>query len=133
MRQTIINNVQIAVVDHDRLTREFVSNVLMYCVNRKILEFENAQGIIDDLSTGRRIDLVLSEIHLPDRNGIELLQYLKKEHPRIIFVALSANPADEAAAHSFNADAFIAKPFVLKDLFEVVQRFVVEGLDIPVQ
>ncbi|MDA8139664.1 MAG: response regulator, partial [Desulfobacteraceae bacterium] len=65
---------------------------------------------------------------MPGDNGAALLHYLKKEHPEIIVVAMSADPADEIVARDFRADAFLAKPFALKDLFQIVQRFVVDDL-----
>jgi len=44
-------------------------------------------------------------------------------------VVMSANPADELPAMELGAHAFLAKPFVLQDLFDIVQRCVVENLD----
>jgi CheY-like chemotaxis protein len=38
---------------------------------------------------------------------------------------MSANPEDEAAAEEAGVDAFLAKPFALQDLFEIVKKFVV--------
>lgn len=129
MRQTIITNVQIAVVDHEKLTREFVTNVMMYCVNRDILAFENVQGIRAYLSSGNPIHLVVSEMNMPIQDGVDLLKFLKRAYPEITFVAMSANPADETVARGFGADAFLAKPFALRELFQIVERFVVEGAD----
>lgn len=133
MRPAIIANVQIAVVDHEPLTREFVANVMMYCVNREILVFADAQAVKDYLGAGRRIDVVITDLRLPGDKGVALLQYLTKEHSDIIVVTMSANPADETLARDFHADAFLAKPFALKDLFQIVQQFVVDGAvtDLP--
>ncbi|RJQ73021.1 MAG: response regulator [Desulfobacteraceae bacterium] len=130
MRNTIISNVQIAVVDHERLTREFVAHVMMYSVNREILVFENAETIMEAVSAGKTIHLVLSEIHLPGRSGFELLRSLKEENPGIYLIAMSANPGDETPATELGADAFLAKPFALKDLFGIVQHFVVESSEL---
>ncbi|KJS29471.1 MAG: hypothetical protein VR64_20045 [Desulfatitalea sp. BRH_c12] len=126
MRDPIISNVQIAIVDHDPLTRDFIANVMMYSVNREILVFENVQEVLDALVAGKGIHLVLAEVRMPGRSGFELLCLLKKEHPEICFVTMSANPADEISAVELGADAFLAKPFALKDLFAIVQHFVVE-------
>ena len=127
MRAAIIPNVKIAVVDHDRLTREFIINVMMYSVNREVLSFEDAAGLKAYLKAGGNVHLILSEIHLPGESGFKLLQHIKKDFPQVIFIAISANPADEIPAAELDADAYLAKPFVLKDLFDIVQKFVVEG------
>lgn len=127
MRHAIIPNVKIAVVDHERLTREFVVNVMMYSVNREVLEFEDAAGIQAYFDSGGSVDLVLADVYLPDISGMELLKSIKKSFPKTFVIAMSANPADETPAAELGADAFLAKPFVLQDLFAIVQKFVVEA------
>jgi CheY-like chemotaxis protein len=127
MRSAIIPNVKIAVVDHEQLTREFIINVMMYSVNREVLSFEDAEGLKAYLKAGGNVHLILSEIHLPGESGFKLLQHIKREFPQVVFIAISANPADEIPAAELDADAYLAKPFVLKDLFDIVQKFVVEG------
>ncbi len=122
----MIDNVQIAVVDHERLTREFVVNVMMYSVNRDILVFENAADIEAYLQSGKTVHLILTEVHLPEKSGFALLGHIKRTYPEIYLIAMSANPADEIAATELGADVFMARPFALQDLFDIVQRFVVE-------
>ena len=56
----------------------------------------------------------------------EVLQHIKKKMPATRFIALSADPGDEACVEALGADAFPAKPFLLSDLFNIVQRFVVD-------
>ena len=127
MRLAILPNVKIAVIDHDQLTRNFIVNVMMYSVNREVLAFEDGASFKAYLQAGGTVHLALSEIHLPNASGFDLLQFVKKAHPKISFVAMSANPADETPAEELDADAFLAKPFALQDLFDIVQKFVVEG------
>jgi DNA-binding response OmpR family regulator len=127
----MVTDVHIAVVDHEPLTRDFIVNVMMYSVNREILAFEDFDGLNAHLKAGRALDLVISEVQLPGKSGFALLRYLKQHRPRTCFVTMSANPADEIPALSLGADAFLAKPFALKDLFAIVQRFVVENGDVP--
>lgn len=125
MRDTIVPNVKIAVVDHEKLTRDFVVNVMMYSVNREVLAFEDGDGLKAYLKAGGKIHIVLSEVHLSDHSGFELLQFIKKKYPKIVFVVMSANPGDETQAATLGADAFLAKPFALQDLFDIVDNFVV--------
>ena len=40
---------------------------------------------------------------------------------------MSPVPADEETARSLGADAFLAKPFSVNDLFNIVQAFVIES------
>ena len=100
---------------------------MMYSVNREVLSFEDGDGLKAYLQAGGDIHLILSEIQLPGDSGFKLLQYIKKDFPKVIFVVMSANPADETSAEELDADAFLAKPFALQDLFSIVQKFVVDG------
>jgi DNA-binding NtrC family response regulator len=125
VRNTIVPNVKIAVVDHEKLTRDFVVNVMMYSVNREVMAFEHGAGLKAYLQAGGTIHLLFSEVHLPGKGGLDLLRLVKRDYPDIKFVSMSANPADEQAASELGADAFLAKPFALQDLFDIVQRFIV--------
>ena len=98
---------------------------MMYSVNREILAFEDGEGFDAYLQAGGTVNLVLVDVQLPEMSGFELMQATKKAYPEIVYVCMSANPADETAASEMGADAFLAKPFALQDLFDIVQRFVV--------
>ncbi len=121
----MVPNVKIAVVEHDQLTRDFIVNVMMYSVNREIAAFEDGEGLDAYLRAGGNLDLVLADTQLPAISGLDLLKAVKKEFPSLVFVLMSADPADEAPAAKLGADAFLAKPFTIQDLFDIIQRFVV--------
>lgn len=128
MGPTIISNVKIAVVDSDPLTREFIVSVMMYSVNREVFSFENAAGLKTHLAAVGNLDLVMSEMNLPDGSGLELLDTVRKHNPGAVLVALSSRHADENEARRCGIDGFLAKPFALNDLFAIVQRFIVEDV-----
>ena len=98
---------------------------MMYCVNREVMTFEHAEGAKAYLEAGGTIHLLLAEINMPGLNGLELLQKVKSTYPNIRCVIMSSNAEDEKAAIQSGADAFLAKPFILQDLFTIVQRFIV--------
>jgi len=111
------------------MTRDFLVDVMMYCVNREVYSFENAEAVMACLRKGQAIDLLVADVYLPARSGFELLRFVKKHHPQTFFIAMSTNPADSMPAIELGADVFLAKPFVLQDLFDIVQRFVIDPSD----
>jgi DNA-binding NtrC family response regulator len=123
--QVSIPNVKIAVIDGDLLVRDFVSTVLMYCVNREVLSFDNGTAAWRYLEGSDSPDIVISEVGIAGLNGFELLAKFKKRHPEKKFLLMSANPDDEKIARESGADAFLAKPVSVNDLFKVVETFVV--------
>ncbi|MBU4185770.1 MAG: response regulator [Proteobacteria bacterium] len=127
MRIAIRSNVKIAVVDDDKLTRDLVVNALMYCVNRDVLSFENGFSALAYLDTDKDSpDIIVSDVDMPEMNGLALLESIKKKWPSKICVIMSEDPASEKSASDLGADAFLAKPFKITDLFNIVQKYIVD-------
>ena len=69
-------------------------------------------------------DLILMDIRMPDMNGLDATRIIKEVNPDIPVVALSAYAFDEniREARSAGCDGFLAKPFRVEDLIEVVSK-----------
>lgn len=84
----------------------------------------------------RQIDLVITDIMMPDKDGIETLLEIKKSHPEIKVVVVSGGGT--VLPHSFlgsaellGADATLEKPVSLKLLQDVVARLTSEVTEKP--
>lgn len=119
-----MRNVTIAVIESDVTVRDFIVNLLTYCVNRQVLSFGEGQSAWAYLKEHDDVDIIILEVDLPGINGLDILSRVKDLNSGKICVAVSANPADEAAARNLKADAFLAKPFDMEDLFNIVQSFI---------
>jgi CheY-like chemotaxis protein len=122
--QVSIPNVKIAVIDGDLLVRDFISTVLMYCVNRDVLSFDNGMAAWRYIEAADSPDIIISEVNVSGLNGFELLAKFKEMYPDKKCLLMSANPEDEKTARNSGADAFLAKPVSVNDLFRVVEEFV---------
>jgi len=120
-----ISNVKIAVIDDDVMVRDFVTTVLMYCVNRHVMSFDDGMAAWRYIESTEGPDIVISEIDVSGLNGFELLARFKGKHPDKKCLLMSANPNDEQPARDSGADAFLAKPVTINDLFEIVENFIV--------
>ena len=125
MSHISIPNVKIAVIDGDLLVRDFISTVLMYCVNRDVLSFDNGMAAWRYIEGTDSPDIIISEVDVSGLNGFELLAKFKEKYPAKKCLLMSANPDDEQIARDSGADAFLAKPVSVNDLFRVVEAFVV--------
>jgi CheY-like chemotaxis protein len=123
--QISIPNVKIAVIDGDLLVRDFISTVLMYCVNRDIQSFDNGMAAWRYIDGADSPDIIISEVDVTGLNGFELLAKFKEKYPHKKCLLMSANPDDEQISRDSGADAFLAKPVSVSDLFRVVEAFVV--------
>jgi diguanylate cyclase (GGDEF)-like protein len=69
-----------------------------------------------------RYELMITDMRLPDRSGIELLERAKKISPHTVVIILTAFPETETAVTALNNGAFsyLTKPFSNKGLLGVV-------------
>ncbi|MCB1172505.1 MAG: sigma-54-dependent Fis family transcriptional regulator [Leptospiraceae bacterium] len=69
---------------------------------------EIAQSVLSD----RQIDLVLSDLMLPDTTGIELVKIIKKRNSQIPVIMMTGQPAVETAIAAIRegADDYLVKP-----------------------
>ncbi|HEX4475744.1 MAG TPA: response regulator [Polyangiaceae bacterium] len=65
-------------------------------------------------------DLVITDINMPDINGLELIHFIRtNEHHRstpILLISTQSSERDRARGLSLGADGYLAKPFSVEDL-----------------
>lgn len=112
----------ILVVDDDPLSREFLVEAIKE-LGFQALEAENgSEGIRQAKSLSP--DLVLTDLRMPDVDGLELVRSLKKEHPDLPTVLVTAHGTIEAAVEAIRlgADDFLLKPCSPDAIEIVIQR-----------
>jgi len=67
---------------------------------------------------GRRTDLILLDLMLPDQSGLELLQTLQQQYPMIPVIVLTAKNEmnDKILGFQLGADDYLTKPFETREL-----------------
>ena len=74
------------------------------------------------------VDLVITDIQMPERDGLEVLMELRRDAPGIKVIAMSGGGRTVSSAVALEmaiplgATATLTKPFRLEELFEVVER-----------
>jgi len=70
------------------------------------------------------IDLVITDLHMPDMSGLELLTSIKSHDPSIPVILITGYGVDNAreSAEKWRADGFIGKPFKVQELQALIER-----------
>jgi len=113
---------RILVADDEKVVRELISRHLDaagYDVVG-VPDVSSAEDVLND--TGA--DLVITDVRMPVRSGIELLRLSKSRNPEAEVIVMTgfADVDSAAAAVDENAFAFLRKPFCVEELVSVVER-----------
>jgi len=116
------------IVDDDRSIRWVLEKALA----RESLPcraFGAAQEVLAALET-EAPQVLVSDIRMPGLNGIELLQAVKRKHPTLPVIIMTAFSDLESAVSAFQGGAFeyLPKPFDVNKAVELIRRAVDESV-----
>jgi DNA-binding response OmpR family regulator len=90
----------------------------------RTLEARDGRAALEEIRR-HRPDLVLLDVMMPVMDGWSVLEELQalpaEERPRVVVVSARASLRDRAKAAELGADAFVAKPFNVEDLLDVLR------------
>lgn len=113
---------RILIVDDEPVVRRFAARILAN-EGYGVMEASDGQEALDLFSREGPLDLVLTDIIMPNVTGVELLERLSVLWPGVPVVLMSGYGAEQLAARGIAAPcALLAKPFPPKLLVEEVRR-----------
>lgn len=116
---------EILIVDDERVLRE------------ELADFFQSQGLHAVIAScvtealervdGRDFDVILTDIRMPDADGIELIRQLRERAPETQVLVMTAHPTVDTAVAALRLGAadYIKKPLILVDLLHKV-RYLIE-------
>ena len=116
------------IVDDDRSIRWVLEKALAR-ENIPCKAFGGAQEVLHELETDSP-QVLVSDIRMPGVNGIELLRTVKRRHPALPVIVMTAYSDLESAVSAFQGGAFeyLPKPFDVDRAVELIRRAVDESL-----
>jgi two-component system chemotaxis response regulator CheY len=113
------------VVEDSTVMREFILSTLSLVPNLQSLQAANAFEALKALPQ-QEIDIILTDINMPDINGLELLSFVKN-HPEyrkipVIIISTEKSEADRKRGLELGADHYLSKPFQPGDLQNLIQK-----------
>ena len=116
------NSRHILVVDDEEEVRETLRSVL------KSLDYipHTAAGGAEALEVlkNQPIDVVLSDLYMPEMDGIELLKKVRQGGNKVIFIMITAHPTIETAVEAIKKGAYdyLTKPFHIEEVRLKINR-----------
>ena len=113
---------RILLVEDEKSIRDIIVP-LLFSGGFDCREAETGRSAIDLLGSGVRINLVLSNLLLPEVDGFTLLLHVKRNYPKIPFVFVTAITDTELRQEVMlhGADGFVQKPFECEQLLAIVR------------
>lgn len=122
----------ILVVDDAEDIREVLKQILQY-EGYDVITASNGKTAMEAID-GKRIDLVVTDILMPEMDGMELVNKIKESTPETMFILMSAGgrlPMEEydyleVAKKLTGASVVLKKPFEPTELIDRVDAFFAE-------
>jgi DNA-binding response OmpR family regulator len=115
---------KILVIDDDDGSRCLIENALQFDGHQVQVATNGVSGM--RLMRLERPDIVITDILMPDQDGLGIIRSMRQEFPEVKILAISGGGTVGSldllvAAEHLGADATLAKPFVPEQLFESVK------------
>ncbi|MYM68487.1 response regulator [Pseudoduganella sp. FT55W] len=121
--------IKVFIADDHAIVREGLKQIL--AETRDIVVAGEAENGLDAIKLFRKSEcqVMLLDISLPDRNGIEVLKQIKKEKPELAVLMLSMHREDQYAIRALKAGAagYLTKQSAPKELVTAIRQ-VASGL-----
>jgi len=113
----ILKKTTVLIAEDDRFNRLLIISMLAKNKQIKVLEAKDGEEALEMLSK-HNIDMLLLDIYMPKMNGFETLEKIRNMEriANIPIMVISSDETEKKKSLAFGANAFVAKPFKLKEL-----------------
>jgi len=123
MIKKLMATYKILVVDDEEVVLGFLKEALEGH-GYDVLLASSAARALEVLQENRECRMVICDIKMPDMDGMELLETLRKERPNLIIIMMTAYASWETITLSMQKGAYdyIRKPFSIEDVFWSIEN-----------
>ena len=94
--------------------------LMVKMMDYEVTAFHNARSAAQTLLTGKKPDLLILDINMPEVSGLDFLEFLRRrpEWMDLPIIMLSSESADSTVdqALQLGADAYVMKPVTIEDI-----------------
>jgi CheY-like chemotaxis protein/anti-sigma regulatory factor (Ser/Thr protein kinase) len=114
---------RLLVVDDSPLDRRLLRDLLGVVPQWSIVEAANGREALRRIAE-EHIDLVLTDMQMPEMNGLELVDSLRSQYPLVPVVLVTGQGSEEIAVKALQkgAASYVPKRILAAEVVEIVQR-----------
>ncbi len=121
----------VLVIDDDNAVRGMLRKMLE-SEGFTVLEAENGIGGMRQLNANPDVEIVVTDLIMPDKEGIETIKEIRQTAPETKIIAISGGGKWSAEdylriAERLGADATLCKPFLKQDLLDAINGLNIKG------
>lgn len=128
--------VKIILTDDHTIVRDGLKKILAEEADMKVIGEAGSSEELFALKLLKKADVLLLDISLPGRNGLEIISDLNEQYPNLKIVMLSMHSEEKYAERAFKngAKAYVAKDVASDELVKSIRRilkkenFIISGL-----
>ena len=116
----------ILIADDSATMRAMLVSIVESLDNYRIVEASSGFDALR-LLPRENVDLILTDINMPDINGLELISYLKNNpnyrHIPVFIISTEGSPKDIEKGKLLGADEYVVKPFNPSHLQQLITSY----------
>ena len=129
--ETPLRMANVLVVDDEENIRFVIREMLEHSAHR-VMEAQTGSEALKTFEQEGVPDLVITDLVMPDKNGIDLILDLKKRYPEVKVLAMSGGGGNGKydyipIVELIGAGSVLRKPFNLSDMHSLVEELLETG------
>lgn len=118
--------IQVAMADDHPLVREGVKKVLQNEIDIELTAEASTGKELLTLLSKERPDIVVIDITMPGKSGLEVIKDIKDRYPELPILVLSIHPPERFAVRTLKAGAkgYLCKSSISEELVKAIRRIV---------
>lgn len=120
----------VLVVDDSATDRRLAGGLLEKHPNINVVYASDGKDAISQLEL-HVPDIVVTDLQMPEMNGLELVKFIKEEYPLIPVILITAQGSEEIAVQALQqgAASYVPKSTMSRDLLETVENVLATAID----
>lgn len=116
--------IRVIVVDDHAVVRQGVRRILEDARDVEVVAEAGSAEEALRLSRQHACDVLVTDVTLPERNGIELAEQIKRAHPRVAVLVLSIHAEEQIALRALKAGAagYLTKDAAPEELVRAIRK-----------